>query len=322
MTGQRVVVVGAGPAGLAAATAAATLGASVVVFDERDEPGGQLLYRAQPIEAAAGLPAERPDVLRERLVAEALAAGVSLELGTLVAAAYPGSELLVVKGERGRRLEASAVIIATGSTDLPYPFAGATFPGVFSARAVQIMLNQWRVRPGRRFAIVGGGPAVDELAIDILLAGGEVVWSGIAPAPFLRVQGEDGVRALHIGPEQAQVDVDVVAIAVGRQPDAALARMIGASFGFSATLGGLTPIVDDTLASNLPGYFVAGDVAGAGSAGAAIAEGRLAGVAAAAALGLADDAAVEQARTAGGEELAWRIEQRAGLTAVPAQPFA
>ena len=69
-----MVVVGAGPAGLAAAAVAATAGASVIVLDERAEPGGDLRYRVQPSPAAAGAQAERPD-LCERLGDEAVAAG-------------------------------------------------------------------------------------------------------------------------------------------------------------------------------------------------------------------------------------------------------
>ena len=73
-----IVVVGAGPAGLAAATEAATAGASVIVLDEQAEPGGQLRYRVQPVTVAAGAHAERPDRIAERLVDAALAAGVRI----------------------------------------------------------------------------------------------------------------------------------------------------------------------------------------------------------------------------------------------------
>jgi len=71
-----VVVVGAGPAGLVAATEAATAGASVTVLDERAEPGGQLRYRVQPVTSGIGSDAERPDRLADRLLDDALAAGV------------------------------------------------------------------------------------------------------------------------------------------------------------------------------------------------------------------------------------------------------
>ena len=161
----------------------------MIVLDEQAEPGGQLRYRVQPVTVATGAPAERPDRLAERLVDAALAAGVRFRTNATSPAASRGLELLVVEKGATSRDVPDAVIVATGSTDLPYPFPGATFPGVFSARGLQILLNLHRVRPGRRFAIIGGAADAEELAVDIMLAGGEVVWSGIAPAPFLRADG-------------------------------------------------------------------------------------------------------------------------------------
>ncbi|MBW3634116.1 MAG: FAD-dependent oxidoreductase, partial [Chloroflexi bacterium] len=63
---SRIVVVGAGPAGLAAATEAAAAGGSVLLLEERSEPGGRLRHRVQPVVAALGANAERPDQLAER----------------------------------------------------------------------------------------------------------------------------------------------------------------------------------------------------------------------------------------------------------------
>jgi D-hydroxyproline dehydrogenase subunit alpha len=314
-----IAVVGAGPAGLAAATEAATAGASVMVLDERAEPGGQLRYRVQPVTVAAGSPAERPDLLAERLVDVALAAGVRYRTNATVAGCFAGLELLVVEEGISSCEVPDALIVTTGSTDLPYPFAGATYPGVFSARGLQILLNLHRVRPGRRFAIIGGAGDAEEIAIDIMLASGEMVWSGIAPAPFLRADGAQGVRGLTVG--QDEYAVDVVAIAVGRQADPALATMAGTPLAFSAELGGLTPMIDDQLRSPLGGLFVAGDAGGVGSVEAVIAEGRLAGIAAAASLGLASDEDVAAVSAAGGPELAWRLARRSALQPVSVQPY-
>jgi hypothetical protein len=297
-----IVVVGAGPAGLAAAAEAATAGASVVVLDEGAEPGGQLRHRVQPVAAAAGAPAERPDRLAERLVDAALAAGVRLRTSATIAGCFAGLELLVIEEGAPSRDVADALIVATGSTDLPYPFAGATYPGVFSARGLQILLNMHRVRPGRRFAIIGGAGDAEELAVDILLA-----------------DGADGVRSLAVG--QDHHVVDIIAIAVGRQADPALATMAGTPLAFAAELGGLLPRIDDRLQSPIGRMFVAGDAAGVGSVAAAIAEGRLAGIAAAASLGLASDADVTAVRAAGGPELAWRVARRSELPVVSVQTY-
>jgi sarcosine oxidase subunit alpha len=314
-----VAVVGAGPAGLVAATAAATAGASVIVLDERAELGGQLRYRVQPVTVAAGSHAERPARLAERLIDDALAAGVRFRTNTTVVGSFTGLELLVIEEGTSFREAGDALIVATGSTDLPYPFAGATLPGVFSARGLRILLNTHRVRPGRRFAIIGGASDAEELAVDVMLAGGEMVWSGIAPAPFLRAEGADALRSLAVGPEHYAVDI--IAIAVGRQADPVLATMAGTPLAFSAELGGLIPLIDSSLQSPVRGLFVAGDAAGVGSVAAVIAEGRLAGIAAAASLGLASEEDVAAVRADAGLELAWRLGRRSALAAVSAQPY-
>jgi len=315
----RIAVVGAGPAGLAAAAVAARAGVTVDLFDERDQAGGQLTYRVQPVEAEFGRPAERPFELAKRLLAEAAEARVFPHLGSLVAGSFvSGQQLLVVENDRSWIWDGDALIVTSGSTDLPYPFPGATYPGVFSGRGLQILINRYRVLPGRRFAIIGGAEEAEELAIDIMLAGGEVIWSGIAPAPFLRAGGIKGVDVLGVGNEDFAVDV--IAIVVGRQPDAALATMVGVPLAFVADLGGLVPVVDDRLEAVPSHVFVAGDAAGVGSVAVAIAEGRLAGAAAAARLGLLDDDALAAMRGAH-PELALRSARRASLQSAFVQPY-
>lgn len=315
----QIIVVGGGPAGLVAAATAARVGASVMLVDEGVEPGGQLLYRGQPITATPGAAALRPGELRDALLGEANAAGVDLRANTLAAGIYANGEVLIVEPHQTWSAVPAAVILAAGSTDLPFPFTGGTLPGVFSCRAVQILINRWGLLPGARCAVIGAGAEAEELAIDILLAGGEVVWGGIAPAQVLRSTGKDGIDQLHVGPET--YDVDIVGVAVGRQPDLELAAMSGATIGFAAALGGLVPLVDAAL--RIPGTstFVCGDGAGTGSVAAVLAEGKLAGLAAAASLGLCSDGDVAEARSAGSELLNWRIVAREAVTPTHLQPY-
>jgi pyruvate/2-oxoglutarate dehydrogenase complex dihydrolipoamide dehydrogenase (E3) component len=289
-----------------------------LLVDENRELGGNLRYRVQPLTASAGRPAVRPAELRAALLAAASGAGAALQAGVIVAGWYAGGKVLLVEGDAARVVSPLALIVATGSTDLPFPFAGATLPGVFSARGMQILLNQWRVLPGQRFAVIGPQSEAEEVTIDIALAGGEVVVQGVAPAHLLSATGTDGVRTFRIGDERH--DVDCVVVAMGRQPDAALATMAGAELGFGPQLGGLVPLLSEDLEAT-QSIFVAGDAAGVGSVAAALAEGRLAGLAAAAALGKVDAAAVTAARSTGGDELRWREAQRRALRPVHVQPY-
>lgn len=310
-----VVVAGGGPAGLVAAATVARLGAKVLLSDEQDTLGGQLTYRVQPIALGASSRAERPREIARRLVSVAEEAGVELQTGTVVEAVYPGFDVLLASRDRAWSLTPDALIVATGSTDLPFPFPGATLPGVFSGRAVQILLHRHRVLPGRRFVILGGGDLAEELEIDVLLAGGDIVWRGIAPPHLLRAEGTNGVEAIVAG--EATHEADVVVVAVGRQPDAALTSMAGIAQGFSTLLGGWLPQVDDTMRCPGSRVFVAGDAAGAGDVYAAMLEGQIAGTSVGAMLGL----------TSGGDSAARHVsafmrrhELRASLDYVYAQP--
>jgi NADPH-dependent 2,4-dienoyl-CoA reductase/sulfur reductase-like enzyme len=313
-----VLVVGGGPAGLAAAAAAGSAGADVLLVDENSDLGGNLRYRVQPLVSAEGGRAIRPADFREALVSAASNAGANLRAGVIAAGWYAGGRVLLVEGDSARVVAPTSLVIATGSTDLPFPFAGATLPGVFSARAMQILLNQWRVLPGLRFAVIGPQSEAQEVAIDIALAGGEVVVQGIAAPHLIEASGTGSVRELRIGDDR--YEVDCVVIAVGRQPDPALATMAGAELGFSPQLGGLVPLLSDHMEAGRHVY-VAGEAAGIGSIAAIIAEGRLAGLAAAAAVGRADAPGTTAAQTLGGEELQWRVEQRRALRPVHAQPY-
>lgn len=313
-----VLVVGGGPAGLAAAAAASRAGAGVLLVDENREMGGNLRYRVQPVAAAEGEPPVRPAELRAALVSAASDAGAELRSGIIVAGWYSGGKALLVEGDAARVVMPQVLVVTSGSTDLPFPFAGATLPGVFSARAMQILLNQWRVLPGQRFAVIGPPSEAQEVAVDIVLAGGEVVVQGVVPAHLLRATGANGVQEFRVGDDR--YDVDCVVVAMGRQPDAALATMAGAELGFDPQLGGLVPLLSERLEATAR-VFVAGDAAGIGSVAAALVEGRLAGLAAAATLGKVDATSIVAARSAGSDELRWREAQRRALRPVHVQPY-
>ena len=289
----QVAVIGGGPAGLAAATAAARAGATTVLVDEGAALGGRLRYRIQPV-VTDRPPPVAPSALVTSLAAEAAEAGVSIRTGATAWGLFAGN-VLAIAGGQATELRAGAVVLATGSTDLPWPFPGGTLPGVFTARAVQILLNRHRVRPGRRFVVVGVGSEAAEVAEDIRLAGGEIVATADPTAgDTIAAEGVDGVRAVTVN--GARHTADVVVVAVGRQVDAALAIMAGADVAFASALGGQVPLRDDRLRSTITGLFVADDAASPADVATALTEGRYAGVNAAALLGLVDAATQAAAR--------------------------
>ena len=183
-----VLVVGAGPAGLAAGIAAAEAGASVVVLDERDAPGGQ--YH-KPL--AASHADRAPDGQHREgaaLRARAERAGVRIESGAVAWGAFgPGEIAAVVRGIavtfRPRRL-----VLAPGAHERPVPLPGWTLPGVMTTGALQTLARAYRVSPGRRVLIAGNGPLNLQLACE-LLAGGVELAAVVeaAPRPGTRTAG-------------------------------------------------------------------------------------------------------------------------------------
>src|SRR5215204_2974885 len=161
----QVAVIGAGPAGLSAAIAAASAGAQVVLIDENQTSGGQLRYRSEDLIAdeLGGMASSSADLLSQK----AIQTGVEIRTNCRVWGLFDKRIIGVECGETSAAIAAERVLLATGSVDRSLPFPGGSLPGVFTARALQILLNEHRVRPGRRFALVGGGPVHSELVLDI-----------------------------------------------------------------------------------------------------------------------------------------------------------
>uniref|UniRef100_A0AAU2K3L7 FAD-dependent oxidoreductase n=1 Tax=Streptomyces sp. NBC_00049 TaxID=2903617 RepID=A0AAU2K3L7_9ACTN len=180
-----LAVVGAGPAGLAAAVTAAGLGLRVTLVDAGDRPGGQ--YYRHP---APGLGAVRPEALHHgwalfatreaALRAHESAGRISYLPAHHVWAVVPDGEeawtLHAVAGDEGpaARVTARAVLIATGAYERQLPFPGWTLPGVVGAGGAQAMLKAGLVLPGKRVVVAGSGPLLLAVAGSLAAAGATV----------------------------------------------------------------------------------------------------------------------------------------------------
>ncbi|MGW7679227.1 FAD-dependent oxidoreductase [Kribbella sp. NPDC054772] len=177
-----VVVVGAGPAGIAAALTAADGGVDVLLVDNARDVGGQF-NRQLPTEFAA----RRPDRLqhgwksfaaqRERLAQHPHIT----HLTETSVWAIEGNRLWAQRGPAdaaGRTpfpIDAKAVVLATGAYDRVLPFPGWDLPGVYTAGAAQALAKGQRISVGRRVLVAGTGPFLLPVAESLTGVGAEVV---------------------------------------------------------------------------------------------------------------------------------------------------
>ncbi|MEU6313033.1 NAD(P)/FAD-dependent oxidoreductase [Streptomyces sp. NPDC047014] len=216
-----LAVVGAGPAGLAAAVTAAGLGLAVTLLDAGERPGGQ--YYRHP---APGLGAARPEALhhgwsafarREAALRAHESAGritwlAGHHVWTVVPDEDGGWTLHALAGhapeERAATVTARAVLLATGAHERQLPFPGWTLPGVVGAGGAQAMLKGGLVLPGRRVVVAGSGPLLLAVAGSLAAAGATVpavveaaaytAYAGEVPA-LLRNPGKLAEGAVHGG---------------------------------------------------------------------------------------------------------------------------
>ena len=178
---DRVLVIGAGPAGLAAAESAAGAGAKVTVLDDRPEPGGQFYKQLAPSHGFAGPEAtDRQYADGRALVERVRGAGVEIQSGAAVwsALADPagdGFEIGVVRDARALRFHAHQVVIATGACENAHPVPGWTLPGVMTTGSAQTLVRAYRVAPGARVLVAGNGPLNLQVACELVRGGVEVV---------------------------------------------------------------------------------------------------------------------------------------------------
>ena len=167
----QLAIIGAGPAGLTAATTAAAGGLEVALFDEQPAPGGQI-YRA--IESADEAQKRRlgNEYRRGQGLAEAFqSSGCDYFPGTRVWSLSRRREIGLTRGGESRFVSAGRVLVAVGAVERPVPFPGWTLPGVMHAGAAQILFKAHRIVPSDGLVLAGSGPLLLLLAWQLMHAG-------------------------------------------------------------------------------------------------------------------------------------------------------
>jgi sarcosine oxidase subunit alpha len=161
-----VLVVGAGPAGLSAAIAAAEAGAEVLLIDEWPTPGGSLLF--------GRLTGDRAEAEAKRLYLLSRArriANLRIMSDTTVSGLFVDNWASALKDNRLYKIRAKQTVLATGGYDQPIVFAKNDLPGIMFADAAQRLMRLYGVRPGSRTVIATANRFGYDAALDLLDAG-------------------------------------------------------------------------------------------------------------------------------------------------------
>ncbi|HEV8565097.1 MAG TPA: 2Fe-2S iron-sulfur cluster-binding protein [Actinomycetota bacterium] len=285
-----VLVIGGGAAGLAAAAEASRAGASTIVLEQGDVAGGHL--------AASG----DPDPFG--LLAETEEAGARVLTHTAAFGVFEGPLIAAASANALYRIRARHLVFATGAVEQGAVFPNNDLPGVMLSSAVEHLVNRYRVLPGHRAVLLTSGEAGYATARTLRGAGAEVVvvdlrpnatsteFRVIAGSTVLAAFGRRRVSAASVGAPGAtggeRIACDLVVLAGFDAPSTNLLAMTGARVEFDERAQAFLP------AELPPNVHAAGSVAGTRSTEGAVAQGRLAGLEAATAIGRAPASASER----------------------------
>ena len=299
-----VIIVGAGPAGLAAACAAAETGADIAVIDETPWLGGQI-WRGPKTQISN--PQARHWIERFQQ-----AKATILDQTTVIGCPKPGA-LLAERDQNAVQIHFKKLILATGARELFLPFPGWTLPGIMGPGGLQSLAkNGWPVN-GKRIVIAGSGPLLLAVAVGLKRLGATIVsiseqaprsninkfalhlsrhpsklWQGtrlklqLTGVPFrygtwpIRAEGDQQVQNVTLTDSQRTwtEPCDYLACGFGLVPNVELPLALGCELkdGFVW--------VDSNQSTSVPNIYCAGEPTGIGGADCALVEGQIAGFAA------------------------------------------
>ncbi len=171
------VIIGMGPAGMAAATELCRLGVCVALVDEQPSPGGQVYRQPSPDFALADPRISGSKYKRgQRLIHGLGALGVLFTRyhDAYVWGAFDDHTLSLVRNNAISLLRYQKLLLCEGAMERSVPFPGWTLPGIMTLGGLQKLVVQEQTLPGQRFLLAGASPLLFPVAASILKAGGEV----------------------------------------------------------------------------------------------------------------------------------------------------
>ncbi len=326
MIEAELVVIGGGPAGLCAAISAASSGAHVLVIERNKTLGGQLVKQTHMFFGSEKQYASTRGIdITDILLSELKKYKDQVEImtdTTAVGMFEDGVITALHKEDKYFKIKPKATVVATGAFEKSLAFPNNDLPGIYGAGAVQTLMNVYGVKPGDKVLMVGAGNIGLIVSYQLMQAGVEVVCIlDAAPkiggylvhaskirrmgVPILTSHtvkeaiGKDCLEKVivckvddkfkQIEGSEIEFDVDVMCVSVGLTPLNELLAMRGCEMKYIPQLSGSVPVRDDNYETTVENVFAAGDATGVEEASAAMVEGYLAGICAAAKIGYRPD---------------------------------
>lgn len=316
-----ILIIGGGAAGLSAAAEAASTGARVLVLESDLHLGGQLVKQTHKFFGSK----DEYAGTRGFLIADTLLDEMSAfpdrvkSLTNTTAMGYYKNDGIVtamIGEEEYFKIRPKRIVMATGAQERLISFPNNDIPGVYGAGAVQTLMNVYGVSPGDRVLMVGAGNIGLIVSYQLMQAGVQVAavleampnvggyWVHAAKIRRLGVPillrhtiraalGDKVIRGALIESlatgERYKFDCDIICLAVGLTPTSEMLWQAGCEMKYIPELCGYVPVRNSRQRTTHDDFWVAGDAAGIEEASAAMIEGRIAGLDAAASLGYTVD---------------------------------
>lgn len=314
-----ILVIGGGPSGLSAAIAAGKSGAKVLLVERSRHFGGQLVKQTHMFFGSEKQYASKRGFdIGKKLVEDVKGyENIKILHSTTALGIYEDGVVTLEQIKESKeiylKVRAKSIIIGTGALEKSLPFPNNDLPGIYGAGAVQTLMNEYLVKPGKRVLMVGAGNIGLIISYQLLQAGVEV--AGIIDASpsiggylvhaskirrsgvpiytghtILKAEGNDHLEKAIIAKvdrtwkpvpgTEKEFNVDVLCISVGLTPSSAFFWQGGCEMEYVRELGGYVPKRNKYLQTSIKNIYVAGDSAGIEEASSAMVEGSIAGLAA------------------------------------------
>ena len=248
-----LLIVGSGPAGLAAARAAADSGLSVILLEQDAQLGGSTLWEQSDIE---GLAAAQ---WREQAIATlADSSNCRVMCNTLAFGQYDHGRVMALESYADGadsiswRLRARRILLACGATQRPLVFPANDRPGIMLAAAVRQYIHRYAVAPGKRAMLAIADPAEREFTRQSLQqAGIEIAGELGAQEHISATRGRRrlrGVTCLASGGRRRDISCDLLCMSAGWNPNAQLGAQLGDQLHFDPAANALHPSAQIGLA--------------------------------------------------------------------------